>query len=212
MNLLKSFLCFSLLLLFVASARAQDDRVRLGLGVGFGQGLNINLGEEDLSGVTLPIDFANFTFIINSKMIRFEPNFGFFNYSQTIDVNNPYENYKREQTISNFRIGAVIAYANAVTSVNLYYGLNIGVIISSTSADISGQESNDESKTDFFIGPAIGGEYMFSDNFSLGGEIQVNYISVGQFDQEGVDPDYTVDVSESVVSTRGMIILRWYVN
>jgi len=145
-------------------------------------------------------------------MIRFEPNFGFFNYSQTIDVNNPYENYKREQTISNFRIGAVIAYANAVTSVNLYYGLNIGVIISSTSADISGQESNDESKTDFFIGPAIGGEYMFSDNFSLGGEIQVNYISVGQFDQEGVDPDYTVDVSESVVSTRGMIILRWYVN
>ncbi len=42
-----------------------------------------------------------------------------------------------------------------------------------------------KSKTDFFIGPAIGGEYMFNKHFSLGGEINLNYISIGHYDSEG---------------------------
>ena len=93
-----------------------------------------------------------------------------------------------------------MAYANSKASMNYYYGIDIGAILSSQSSS-----STDRSKTDFYIGPAIGGEYMFSDNFSLGGEIQVNYIKLGNFDEDS-------DASTSLVSTRGKIILRWYVN
>ncbi len=91
---------------------------------------------------------------------------------------------------------------------NFYYGIDIGVILSAYSIESNSQyfESVSRDKTDFFIGPAIGGEYMFNDSFSLGAEIQINYISVGQYD------DDSQDVSQSLISTRGLITLRWYVN
>lgn len=195
MSLIKSFLCCTLLLLFVESAKAQDDRVRVGFGVGFGKDMGIIfIGEnfEPLSPV-LPVDFANFSVIILSKNFRFEPTFGYYSYSHTSSSGS-------ESSSSNFRLGAVLAYANSKASMNYYYGIDIGAILSSQSSS-----STDRSKTDFYIGPAIGGEYMFSDNFSLGGEIQVNYIKLGNFDEDS-------DASTSLVSTRGKIILRWYVN
>ena len=58
MYLVKSFLCCGLLLLFVVSANAQNDRTRIGFGVGFGQGFSF-IG-SDLSVLALPIDFADF--------------------------------------------------------------------------------------------------------------------------------------------------------
>ncbi len=195
MNHLKSFLCLSLLLLFSISLNAQDNRMRIGFGVGFSKEASVIIGDE--SSLALPIDLANFTFVVRGKSFRFEPNIGFFNLSATT---TGYMGTEVDASLSNYRLGAVIAYANAIASMNLYYGINIGVILSSISVD-----SDSESKTDFFVGPAIGGEYMFSDNFSLGGEIQINYIKIGNFDDDSDD-------SMSIISSRGMIILRWYVN
>ncbi|MEE9450904.1 MAG: outer membrane beta-barrel protein [Ignavibacteriaceae bacterium] len=195
MNHLKSFLCLSLLLLFSISLNAQDNRMRIGFGVGFSKEASVIIGDE--SSLALPIDLANFTFVVRGKSFRFEPNIGFFNLSATT---TGYMGTEVDASLSNYRLGAVIAYANAIASMNLYYGINIGVILSSISAD-----SDSESKSDFFVGPAIGGEYMFSDNFSLGGEIQINYIKIGNFDDDSDD-------SMSIISSRGMIILRWYVN
>jgi hypothetical protein len=213
MKLIKSFLCCGLLLLFVVSAKAQDDRIRLGFGVGIG--MNSLLGSPaygDFSALSMPASFANFTFVIRGNNFRFEPNFGYFSFSETRDVTNPYESYKRELTSSNFRLGAVIAYATAIGSMKLYYGIFIGAIFSSASSYRSGSTSQDKSKTDFAIGPAIGGEYMFSDHFSLGGEIQCNYISVGQWDENDNEPGYSSDISQTIVSTNGLVVLRWYVN
>jgi hypothetical protein len=202
MNLFKSFLCLGLLLLFVVSAKAQDDPVRIGFGVGFGQGFSF-IGGEDFSVLSLPIDFADFSVIIRGKNYRFEPTLGYFSVSSS----NNSSGYSSESKSSNLRLGTVLAYANEIKSVNFYYGIDFGVILSSESRESSfpgGSESTDESKTDFFIGPVVGGEYMFSDNFSLGGEIQINYISIGNFDDDS-------DASTSAFSSRGKIILRWYV-
>jgi hypothetical protein len=184
MYLVKSFLCCDLLLLFVISAKAQDDPVRVGFGVGFGQGFSF-IG-SDLSVLALPIDFADFSVVIRGSNFRFEPTLGYFSISSTGSSND----------FSNFRLGTILAYTNSRESMNFYYGIDIGVILTS---------EGDRSKTDFFIGPAIGGEYMFSNNFSLGGEIQINYISIGNFNEDS-------DESTSMVSSRGKIILRWYVN
>jgi hypothetical protein len=207
MNLIKSSLCCGLLLLFVISAKAQDDPVRVGFGVGFGQGFSL-IG-SDLSVLTLPIDFADFSVIIRGKNFRFEPTLGYFSVSSSSTSSS--SGTTTDTKSSNVRLGTILAYANAKGSMNFYYGIDFGVILSSESRESSFpppsfSQSTDESKTDFFVGPVIGGEYMFSDNFSLGGEIQINYISIGQF-----DGDSQVDVSESAISSRGKIILRWYV-
>jgi len=231
MYLVKSFLCCGLLLLFVVSAKAQDDRTRFGFGVGVGMNSLLGSpGEADFSALSIPASFANFTFVVRGKNFRLEPNFGYFSYSADRDYTR--ENYfgegstytrNQEESSSNFRVGAIIAYATAIGSTNLYYGLNIGIILSSASRDIketfvfngtteTETDSDKASKTDFFVGPAIGGEYMFSENFSLGGEIQINYISLGQFDwklEEDVTKD---DRTTSLITTNAIVMLRWYVN
>lgn len=201
MYLVKSFLCSILLFLFVINVKAQDDPVRIGFGVGFGQGFNF-FGGEELSVITLPIDFADFSVVIRTRNFRFEPTFGYFRSSYTSNSSG----YTHESSSSNLRLGTVLAYATAISSMNLYYGIDVGVILSSEKSESTypGSTSTDRSKTDFFIGPAIGGEYMFSENFSLGGEIQINYISIGNFDSD-------LDASSSAVSSRGKIMLRWYV-
>jgi hypothetical protein len=205
MKPVKSFLCFSFLLLFFISAKAQDDPVRIGFSVGFGQGFNF-IGGSDLSVLTLPIDFADFSVVIRGKNFRFEPTLGYFSTSSSSKSST--SGYTSESDFSNVRLGAIIAYAVSKGSMRFYYGIDIGVILSSESSSSTapGSTSTDESKTDFFVGPAIGGEYMFSENFSLGGEIQINYISIGQFNGSS-----QTDVSQSAVSSRGKIVLRWYV-
>ncbi|MFC2119566.1 outer membrane beta-barrel protein [Bacteroidota bacterium] len=202
MYLTKSFLCLGLLILFGINIKAQDDPVRIGFGVGFGQGFNF-FGGEELSVITLPIDFADFSVVVRGKNFRFEPTLGYFSSSSSSSSSG----YTYESSSSNLRLGTILAYATAISSMNLYYGIDIGVILSSEKRESTfpGSTSTDRSKTDFYIGPAIGGEYMFSDNFSLGGEIQINYISIGNFDDDS-------DASSSAVSSRGKIMLRWYVN
>ena len=209
MKLNKSFLCCFLLLLSVISVKAQDDPVRIGFGVGFGREFTSVIsyygGIEDLSVITLPVDFVDLSVTIRSKNFLFEPNFGYYSTSFSYTPSN--SDNREEIHTSNLRLGTVLAYVNSNESLNYYFGIDLGVILTSNSRESTYQGStdiNENSKTDFFIGPVIGGEYMFSNNFSLGGEIQVNYISIGNYDDDS-------DVSSSAISTRGKIILRWYV-
>lgn len=207
MKLIKSFLCCVMVLLSVISVKAQDDPVRIGFGVGFGREYTpvyVYGGIEELSVITLPVEFVDLSVTIRSKNFLFEPTFG---YSSTSHSYTSLSERKHERNFSNLRLGTVLAYVNTNESLNYYYGIDLGVILTSVSNESSylgNTETSDQSKTDFFIGPAIGGEYMFSNNFSLGGEIQVNYISFGNFGDNSDD-------SISAISTRGKIILRWYV-
>ena len=207
MKLIKSFLCCIMLLLSVISIKAQDDPVRIGFGVGFGReftSIYVYGGIEELSVITLPVEFADLSVTIRSKNFLFEPTFGYYSTSRSYTSSD--ENSQESKT-SNLRLGTVLAYVNTNESLNYYYGIDLGVILTSESNEsnyLGSTQTSDKSKTDFFIGPAIGGEYMFSNNFSLGGEIQVNYISFGNFNDDS-------DVSTSAISSRGKIILRWYV-
>ena len=212
MKTLSSFFLFLIFTAF-ALAQAEESNVKFGFGVGVSRDFPI-LINEDLEILTLPIDFANFSFVIRGKNFRIEPNLGYY----TVSTDGSYEDYMGETyhyetSMSNFRIGAVIAYNNSsFESMNFYYGIDVGVILSSVSTSsnypYSGNQSNDESKTDFFIGPAIGGEYMFNRYFSLGGEINVNYISIGNYS----DGNDETDTTTWMISSRGAIYVRWYVN
>ena len=212
---MKTLSSFFLFLLFTAFAigQTEESNVQFGFGVGMSRNFPI-LINEDLETLTLPIDFANFSFVIRGRNFRIEPSLGYFTVSNEGSIEGPMgEQYHYETSMSNFRIGAVIAYNNSsFESMNFYYGIDVGVILSSTSSSsnypYTSNQSTDRSKTDFFIGPAIGGEYMFNRYFSLGGEITANYVSVGNYS----DGDDESDTTTWLISTRGAVYVRWYVN
>ena len=196
-------LLFLFTITFFNFAQEQENNMQFGFGVSIAREVPTFTSEE-LEVIALPIDLANFSMIIKGKNFRIEPSLGYFTGS------SEYSNgqYKYESSTSNFRIGAVIAYNNSsFESMNFYYGIDIGIILSSYSYSSSmSSESSDGSKTDFFVGPAIGGEYLFNRYFSLGGEINLNYISIGNYgDSDG-------DSSTWMISTRGAVYVRWYVN
>jgi hypothetical protein len=187
-------------------SQEEDNNVQFGFGVSISSEYTTYIYSELQQGIqiaTLPIDMANFSIIVKNNFIRFEPSFGYF--TQSIDYNDA--TYSAEYSNSNIRVGAVVAFNNTnIESMNFYYGIDFGFIFSSRNyTSNNSDESDSNSKTDFFIGPAIGGEYLFIKHFSFGGEINLNYISIGQYDSE-------TDISSWAMSTRGLIYLRWYVN
>jgi len=197
---------FSLTLTILSYSQEEDNYIQFGFGVSLSSEFSVYRvynGFEELQVLTQPINMANFSMIIKGSFFRFEPSFGY--YTSTREYSDA--GYGSDRSSSNLRLGAVVAFNNdSIESMNFYYGVDFGFIISSYSfTPHSSDQSTDDSKTDFFIGPAIGGEYMFNKHFSLGGEINLNYISFGQYDSEG-------ESSSWAISTRCLIYLRWYVN
>jgi hypothetical protein len=199
----------SLLITILSFAQTEDNDMQFGFGVSLSNEYSVYIfngyGEEQLQVEALPIDMANISLIIKNNFFRFEPSFGYFTTSRDHSEGGS----SSENSTTNIRLGAVIALNNNnIESMNLYYGIDIGLILNTNSYSynsIYSNESNDQSKTDFFVGAAVGGEYMFIKYFSLGGEINLNYISFGQYDSGS-------GTSVWAMSTRGAIYLRWYLN
>ena len=164
----------------------EDNQLRIGFGIGYGQTIFMDW-KSDISSLFLPTDFTKFSVAFRYENFRIEPNLG---YSSGI---NSLGNHKN--TFSNFRIGSIFAAVYLKGSMNYYYGIDLGIVLTSNSND---------SKTDFYVGPVIGAEYLFSEYFSLGGEVQLNYISIGQYG------DSNSNKSQSYISTKAIILLRCY--
>ena len=169
--------------------RSQEKRSRIGFGVSLGKEI-INIPNEAL---TL-LDFPSFYLPIRiSPNFRLEPEIGYYRYSRSD------EDWKGSYSI--LSIGCGIFRMTRKGNVDIYYGARLGLISSSNSYESSWSDGK-ESKTDFYVGPAFGGEYFFTQHLTLGGEIQFNYIFMGQWDGgEG---------SESVMRTKPLIFVRWY--
>ncbi|KPJ66504.1 hypothetical protein AMJ44_08255 [candidate division WOR-1 bacterium DG_54_3] len=170
-------------------------------------GIGVSMGREILmvydQGIVTLSDYPSFYMpIVISPGLRIEPEIGLWRHS-----------YSREDGTDRKSSYRVLVFGCGILSmtnkgkVHLYYGARFGLVhISSYSKDRwNGYSERDRSKTDLRVGPAIGGEYFFADHFSLGGEAQLNYTFVGQFDG---DDDY--DVAESLISTKTLIFVRWY--
>ena len=124
---------------------------------------------------------------------RIEPEVGFYRYGVDRDGN--------QSALSNLRLGVGLFQIKSFENSKIHVGGRTGIYHNSLSYKNS-QESDDSSKDDFFVGFAVGGEYLFSSHISLGGEAQLNYIKPGDYDDDGP--------SISLISTRSMIVLRVY--
>lgn len=197
-----ALLCCMLIVL-PAVLTAQDSGTRFGFGVTMLQ--DIVIVESEM--ISLPLNFNNLACIIRGENYRIEPRIGLLTYSyeRTSSESNS------ETSASQIRLGVAAAYENVHGPMHYYYGLNIGFILESESSSNSYSTSGvDASKTDFFIGPLVGGEYMLNEDFSLGGEFQLNYIGLGEWEDSNDTNPSDVERSTSYISTRAMIHLRWY--
>lgn len=167
---------------------AQND-TRVGIGIGltggeFGSSL-LELATLAPVSIYVPVDFGSF---------RIEPEIGIFRASiESGDV---------EQTSTILQLGSGLFAQRGSGSTTLYYGGRVGITRQSSSVDTPAGDS-DDSSTNFFIGPAVGAEYAFSSGFSLGGEAQLLYTSIGQEDDDD-------DTSISIIRTRPIFFVRWY--
>lgn len=187
----------AILLLDANMLQAQEETIpkatRVGIGVAVGKDFSFI---DDGELMFLPIGVSNvYLTIIGSSNYRFEPEIGFWRYTSSSD------NHK--STYNNLRLGCgIFPITTQKGKTNLYYGFRLGIVHSTTSSEYNSDDDR-ESKTDFYIGPSIGGEYFFNDHFSIGGEAQLNYISIGQFNGDN-------DYKESVIVNKNTIVLRWY--
>lgn len=175
---------------------AQEEKTRVGFGVSIGKETMII---EEGTAFTL-FDFPSFYMpILISRQFRLEPWIGLYRYSRTVE--------DRKNSYMLFSLGCGIFSMKDKGKVDIYYGARFGLVHISYSYKYSSNDYNEDdedSKTDFYIGPAIGGEYFFTDHLSLGGEAQLSYAFIDQLGHNDKD------VSESLISSKTLIFVRWY--
>lgn len=162
-----------LLALFVAPAQAQSMEG----GPSYGVGASFNGG------------FA-FTVPIRTAAFRLEPQLGYTRSSTSRDGGDDSSN-------STLILGAgAFTTLDSYESTDIYAGGRLGI---QRNGQTDGGDS--ESTTDFFLGPALGGEHFLGDHFSLGAEVGLYYRSIGTTSDS---------VSRSRINTSASTFVRLY--
>lgn len=176
-------LALSVSLFFADPATAQT---RFGLGVGIGTG-TAGADFDGLGAIAVYVP-------IHASSIRIEPEVGLLRVSSSDD------DFEQSTTILQLGSG-FFANLSDEDDTMIYVGGRLGIQRSSSSFANNEEE---ESMTNFFIGPAVGGEHFLEDNFSLGGEARLIYLS---FDEEA-----NSGLFDSALYTNAVFFVRWYLN
>ncbi|MEM6783241.1 MAG: hypothetical protein AAF624_05835 [Bacteroidota bacterium] len=188
-------LVLGLLSLLALPATAQQDapaqQNRIGIGVSIEPLTNFVLIDNEIfSSVEL---FAPSLYVpITLGQFRLEPEFSFVRDAVSDD----------DDTSSNsrLRVGTGLFYYNLIDKANaLYVGTRVGLARTAFTNPFS---DDTESRTDFFIAPALGGEHYFG-ALSLGVEGQLQYTRIGSFDEDS-------DLSRSQLLVRALFFARFH--
>ncbi len=185
---------FVILVLFTLNLFAQQDstsfKTRYGIGVTFGQDISRELGYSEI--YYYPLSFGNIYFPIDmSPKLRIEPEIGYYL--------SKYKENGYKSTFYNLRFGIGIFAVKTYDKSKILIGGRAGMIYGEYENSYSGIDS----KNDYYFGFASGGEYSFSSHISIGGEVQLNYIIPDDYNNND-------DISQSLISTRALVVLRFY--
>lgn len=199
---MKKALILLVVLLFATTLQAQDKMVNDKFQIGFGAAIGKEILLISSSYPIIAVDFPSFYIpIIVSSMIKIEPHFGLGSMS-----------YKNggEETMTYMDFGAGVFFLKWYGPVNLSFGARFGMF-NTNFKEANGVEEV-SSRMDMYFGPALGGEYFFTKNFSLGGEIEFLYGMWGDMkvtvDGEEVDTGSDYDVT--TMRTKTLFFIRWY--
>lgn len=179
------------LLLFGPPVNAQSQE---GSTVGLGVSINAPSVTTNQNG-SRAFSLAPFTFTIpiTRSSLRLEPELGFSRSNRSID--------DRSVTSSVLTVGTGVFYLSRFDDTLLQIGGRVGLSRLSDTEELRNDEETN-SRTNFSIGPAVGGEYYLSDHFSLGLEARFVYVDIGTPDGA---PD---DFSASRLRTTGLGFFR----
>jgi hypothetical protein len=199
-----------LLLLFAGTAQAQSDGVKVGIGVSLIQATigpdlegGDTFGAVALGDIFVPIHFG--------RSFKLEPWLGVLRFKEKSEDTG----FSSDEKVTQWRFGTGL-YFRFPTSESFvpYVGPRIGLLLTSFSDESTfngGSSKFELSETDFQIGLALGGEYFFSGHFSLGGEVQLNYTSIGEPTVKRDGSEITDgSLSRNLFSNAASILARFY--
>ncbi|MGH7637163.1 MAG: outer membrane beta-barrel protein [Gemmatimonadaceae bacterium] len=200
----------ALVVLVASPAIAQESPAASAGRIGIGVTLNPTTVLADESLGFLPLGVTNFVMPIRlGARATLEPEFGVFRFKE--DLTQP-GGVASETTLSNYRVGVGLLFNLADRAALIpYVGPRVGLVLTSVeeSSTFGGSTTTTtQDQTGFYFGGALGAQHFFTRHFSLGGEVQLLYTSIS-YDEEssgGTPPDR----SQSLISTNGLVTLRWY--
>ncbi len=197
-----------LLLLVAAPLYAQQDQgTQIGVGVRVNDLLsNLVASDLGLSGDAFFIDSATLLVPINiNGTVRIEPEIGYGRASASRDRDD--FDFKATTSILSLGVG-VMPLLRRGNDTFLYAGGRVRFYQLKRTVEVGSPFGGDDERSDssFGIAPVAGGEYFFSDWFSLGGEAGLEYRSVN------TDEDDEQEIDQSSLSTLGAVYVRFYFN
>jgi hypothetical protein len=199
-------LCCIQLLFCLSLVVAQETKPKIGIGVSLNPTALLSTSSSSI--MFLPVGFTNIHVPFDvGKNFRVEPEAGIFTYSYETTAGGS----TSSSSTSIIRIGSGFFYQMPVDETfNTYVGPRVGLLFSTeTSKSSSSSTEYKTSETDFSVGLALGGEYLISPHFSLGGEVQLNYVSFGE---PSVTPSSSTNatVTRSLFTNNALVFFRWY--
>ena len=197
-------LCLLAIIASGACALGQQGQVRFGLGVSVNP--TMLFSSSSSSTMFQPVGLTNIYIpFMPSANFRIEPEGGIVSISSETSGSSPFK-----ASSTSLRLGIGFFYVRPLDSTfSFYVGPRLGILASSTTYKFSFDPESKTSETDFFLGGCIGGEYAFSPHFSLGGEVQLNYISYGSPDQTPASISVS-SRSQSAFTNNALMFCRWY--
>jgi hypothetical protein len=186
-------------------AVSQESHTIIGVGVSLNPTALFSTSTS--STLFLPVGFTNIYIpIMVSANFRIEPEAGIYSLSSE----NTSGSFTSKSTSTMLRLGVGLLYVfSSESSFSSYVGPRLGILSNSSTSSSTGSSELKTSETDFFIGLCVGGEHSFSAHFSIGGEVQMNYISFGEPDRTPAQPT-TSTRTQSAFTNNALMFFRWY--
>ena len=229
-----SMLCIAVIaaMFFVAIPLRGQDTLPYHLGAGisvepalFGQNVFTVSGSSGPYLLTTPLFSVSPYYIYVpvpiTKNFRLEPRFGIYSYSYDSETpGSPSSSYKNDVAMTHVGLSAEYVIP-AGQKFQLYVGPRVGLNFlsqSSTSYQYTGTGNTNvtytTTETDFVASGIFGAEYFPLNGLSVGGEVDLNFVSFGNPDETqspatNTSPSPTT-VTRSLFSTGALFFLRWY--
>ena len=187
-------------LFLAAAANAQEPGRTLGLGIGL-QPLSI---VDDASVLASAAPALYVPFVVTDN-IMVEPSIGFTRVNREQSGGGA----TASSSISVFRLGVgVLMMSPLGDDGRAYFGPRVGLIRTSQSEESETFDFSQE-QLDFSIAGVTGAEFFLAEQFSLGGELGLEYVRAGNPDLEPApDPDFEQGGSTLRILTE--LRVRWY--
>jgi hypothetical protein len=209
------FIATALVLMFVTISTAQEKNeskttVKWGLGVSSSifsiSSLNYYIPPYQSTAISIPIYFSN--------QFKIEPFVDYGNYQNESKPGSIYDE-KDEFKYHTITIGSGIFYSKEIIDTRIHFGTNIGYVNQYYYQNYEGgisSYSTEHKGNGILIAPSIGGEYFFSNHFSLGSEVRFEW---SELDSDNSQIDSMIEnkykSSTNRFTTSGLVFVRFYI-